>query len=68
MSPKSSNQGWVEDSDAGDDDGDGDSDDEDGEDGEDETHFLLFFEPPVSLKPLANGLWSILSWVIFSFW
>ena len=59
MSPKSSNQGWVEDSDAGDDD-DGD--------GEDETHFLLFFEPPVSLKPLANGLWSILSWVIFSFW
>ena len=60
MSPKSSNQGWVEDSDAGDDDEDGDD--------EDETHFLLFFEPPVSLKPLANGLWSILSWVIFSFW
>ena len=59
MSPKSSNQGWVEDNDAGDD---------DDEDGEDETHFLLFFEPPVSLKPLANGLWSILSWVIFSFW
>ena len=23
---------------------------------EDETHFLLFLEPPVSLKPLANGL------------
>ena len=61
MSPKSSNQGWVEDN--GDDD-----DDDDDEDGEDETHFLLFFEPPVSLKPLANGLWSILSWVIFSFW
>ena len=60
MSPKSSNQGWVEDSDAGDDDEDSDD--------EDETHFLLFFEPPVSLKPLANGLWSILSWVIFSFW
>ena len=61
MSPKSSNQGWVEDN--GDDDEDGDGDDD-----EDETHFLLFFEPPVSLKPLANGLWSILSWVIFSFW
>ena len=26
------------------------------EDDDDETHFLLFFEPPVSLKPLANGL------------
>ena len=64
MSPKSSNQGWVEDN--GDDDEDDDGDDD--EDGEDETHFLLFFEPPVSLKPLANGLWSILSWVIFSFW
>ena len=61
MSPKSSNQGWVEDNDEDDD------DDDDGND-DDETHFLLFFEPPVSLKPLANGLWSILSWVIFSFW
>ena len=40
----------MEDNDAGDDDDAGD------EDGEDETHFLLFFEPPVSLKPLANGL------------
>ena len=66
MSPKSSNQGWVEDN--IDDDAGGDDDDDDDEDGEDETHFLLFFEPPVSLKPLANGLWSILSWVIFSFW
>ena len=65
MSPKSSNQGWVEDNDDGDDD---DDDDDGDDDGEDETHFLLFFEPPVSLKPLANGLWSILSWVIFSFW
>ncbi len=29
------------------------------------THFFCDFAPaPVSLKPLAKGLWSILSWVI----
>ena len=29
------------------------------------THFFCDLAPaPVSLKPLANGLWSILSWVI----
>ena len=32
------------------------------------TYLRTLFEPPVSLNPLAKGLWSILSWVIFSFW
>ena len=29
-----------------------------------ETYFFSRFPAPVSLNPLANGLWSILSWVI----
>ena len=32
------------------------------------TNFLLLLLAPVSLKPFAKGLWSIFSWVIFSFW
>ena len=33
-----------------------------------QTHFLLLLLAPVSRNPLANGLWSIFSCVIFSFW
>ena len=29
-----------------------------------DTHFFSRFPAPESRKPLANGLWSILSWVI----
>ena len=32
------------------------------------THFFCDFPAPDSRKPLAKGLWSILSWVTFSFW
>ena len=32
------------------------------------TYFFCDFPAPVSLNPLANGLWSIFIWVIFSFW
>ena len=34
----------------------------------DSTHFFCDFPAPDSRKPLAKGLWSILSWVTFSFW
>ena len=31
------------------------------------SYFFIPLAPPVSRKPFAKGLWSIFSWVTFSF-